>query len=48
MIEDCNGLIIWKEWKRVFGLVNVEPSRLAVASPKDDQGKHGILCSEVI
>ena len=31
---------LWKEWKRVLGLVNVEPSRLAVVTPEDDQGKH--------
>ena len=38
--EDCSGLIIQKEWKRVLGLVNVKPSRLAVVSPEDDQRKH--------
>ena len=31
------------EWKRVLGLVNVEPpSRLGVVLLEDDPGKHGI------
>ena len=30
------------KWKRMLGLVNVEPSRLAVVCPEIDQGKHGI------
>ena len=34
--------MVWSSRKsgRVFGLVNVEPSRLAVVSPEDDQKKH--------
>ena len=40
MAEDCNGLVIWKEWKRVLGLVNVE--FLVVVSTEDDQGKYGM------
>ena len=30
------------KWKGMLGLVNVEPSRLAVVCPEIDQGKHGI------
>ena len=29
-------------WKRVPGLVNVEPSELLIVSLEDDLGKHGI------
>ena len=37
--------MVWSSRKkgRVLGLVNVEPSRLVVFSPEDDQGKHGML-----
>ena len=41
-IEDCGGLFIWKEGKRVLGLVNIELLRLVVVSPEDDPGKHGM------
>ena len=37
--------MVWsceKEWKSVLGLVNVEPSMLAVVSPEGDKGKHGM------
>ena len=27
-IENYNGLVVWKELKRTFGLVHVEPSRV--------------------
>ena len=37
--KECNGLIILKEWKTVFGLEYVEPSRLAVVSPKGQSRK---------
>lgn len=30
MIEDCNGLVIYEKYERVFGPVNVQRSRLAV------------------
>ena len=46
-IEDNNGLVIRKEWKRMLGLVNVEPARLVVVSPRGDLGKHGGKQSEV-
>ena len=48
-MKDCNGLVIYEEWKRVIDLVNVkvidlvnEPSRLAEISPEDNKGKHGM------
>ena len=28
-IEDCIGLAIQKDWERVLGLVNVEPSKVS-------------------
>ena len=31
-----------ERWKNMFGLVNVELSRLTVASPKHKQRKHGM------
>ena len=30
MIEDCNDLVIYEKYERVFGPVNVQRSRLAV------------------
>ena len=41
-------MVIYKEWKRVLGLVNAEPSRLLVVSTEEDQGKHGLRLSEAI
>ena len=37
--KERNGLIILKEWKTLFGLEYVEPSRLAVVSPKGQSRK---------
>ena len=37
-INDSNGLVIQKKWKRMLVLVNVEPSKLVVF-PKYDPGK---------
>ena len=34
--------VIWKEWKKVLGVVNVETSRLVVVSPEGDLRKHGL------
>ena len=33
-MEEFNGLVMQKKWKKKFGLANVEPSRLVVARPK--------------
>ena len=41
-IEGYNGLVMKKDWRRVLGLVNVEPSMLVVVSPEGDLGKSGI------
>ena len=41
MIDD-NGLIMYKEWKKVFILVNIEPLRLVIVTPKKDLGRHGM------
>ena len=30
-----SGLVIWKEWNRLLGLVNGKPSRLVLFSPED-------------
>ena len=42
MIDDDNGLIMYKEWKKVFTLVNIEPLSLVIVAPKKDLGKHGV------
>ena len=42
MIDDYNDLVMHKKFKRVLVLVNIEPLRLVVVSPKDDLGKHGM------
>lgn len=42
MIDDDNGLIMYKEWKKVFTLVNIEPLSLVIVTPKKDFGKHGV------
>ena len=36
--------MVWSsiEWKTVLCLINVDPSRLVVASLEDCQGKHGM------
>ena len=45
-IKTTTSLVIWKEWKRMFGLVNVEPLRLVVVSPEDNLEKHGVTESK--
>ena len=30
------------EWKKTFGLINLEPSRLVVVLPEENLEKHGI------
>ena len=42
MIDDDNGLIMYKEWKKVFTLVNIESLSLVIVTPKKDLGKHGV------
>ena len=41
-----NGFIIWKEWKGMHVLINIEPSKLVVVSPEDDLRKHGVRSSK--
>ena len=35
MIDDDNGLIMYKEWKKVFTLVNIEPFKFGDSYPKE-------------
>lgn len=39
-MEDYNGLVIYKEWKRILGLANVEHSKLVVVSQEKDMGQY--------
>lgn len=41
-IEDYIGLVIQKIWKKVLGLVKVEPSRLVIVSKEDGPGENGM------
>ena len=38
-IEDCNDLIIYKEWKRMLGLAKLEPTRL-ISFPENNLRKN--------
>ena len=39
-IEDYNGSVIYKEWNKMLGLADEEPSNLVVVCPDGDLGKH--------
>ena len=48
-VEDWNGLFVWKEWKSVLGLANVEISRLVVVRPVGDLGvKENKFCKDLV
>ena len=39
-------LFIWKEWKRMLGLVNIEPPRLQTVSSEEDQRNCGMILTK--